>query len=110
MSVVRGVRRWRTLAKRLVRAYDEQDTIHDGGVDLDALQRQHGSDQDCLQAIVKQFLEGRGGHYRQPTWRAVIYSLYEAKESQLADQFRSYAEPVNGESMYFCMQSGDCML
>ena len=108
MSVVK---RWRTLAKQLVDAYDK-----DGGagwlgdVDLDALQRQHGSDQDCLKDIMECFLVGRGGRYEQPTWRAIIFSLYEANETQLADQFRSYAEPVKGESMYFCMHSRDCML
>ena len=79
-------------------------------VDLDDLQRQHGSDQDCLKAIVKRFLNGKGGRYQQPTWRAIIYSLYRANESQLVDQFRSYAEPVKGEIMYFCMHSWDCML
>ena len=111
MSVVQGVERWQTLAKRLVWAHDKDDGFkYPDDVDLDALQHQHVSDQDCLKAIVKRFLEGRGGRYEQPTWRAIIYSLYRAKETQLTDQFRSYAEPVKGERMYFCMHSGDCML
>ena len=111
MSVVQGVERWQTLAKQLVWAHDKDDVFRDpGDVDLDVLQHQHGSDQDCLKAIVKCFLEGRCGRYKQPTWRAIIYSLYGARETQLADQFWSYAEPVKGESMYFCMHSWDCML
>ena len=110
MLVLEGVKRWRALAKQLLFAYDKEDTNHLGGVDLDALQRQHGSDEDCLKAIVKCSLEGRVRQYQQPTWRAIIYSLYSANEMQLAYQFRSYAEPVKGESIYFCMHSGDCML
>ena len=113
MSVVKGVKRWRTLAKQLVWAYDKDDErvrgVH-GAVDLDALQRQHGSDQNCIIAVLERFLEGGAGWYQQPTWRAIIFSLYKANETQLADQFRSYAEPVKGESMYFCIHSSDCML
>ena len=112
MTVVKGVKRWRTLAKRLVWAYDKDDggLSWFGRVNLDALQREHGSDQDCLQAIVKCFLEGKGVLYKQPTWRAIIWSLYTSNETQLADQFWSYAEPVKGESMYFCTYGRSCML
>ena len=111
MTVVKGVKRWRALAKQLVYAYDKDGGIYwSGSVDLDDLQHQHGSAQDCLEAIVKVFLQERGGQYEQPTWRAIIWSLYKANETELADQFRSYAEPVKGESMYLCMYSRDCLL
>ena len=96
MSVVKGVRNWRTLAKHLVRAYDKDDRRRYGATDLDALQREHGSDVDCLKTVVRQFLQGKGGLYRQASWRAVIWSLYEANEIQLADQIRSYGEQLEG--------------
>ena len=65
MSVVKGVERWRTLAKHLVLGYDKDDDENkdDGyfySTDLDALQRQHGSDEDCLKAVVSKFQQGKG--------------------------------------------------
>ena len=97
MSVVKGVRRWQTLAKHLVRGYDKDDDENKkyyGSTDLDALQRDHGSDEDCLKAVVRTFLQGKG-RYRA-SWRAVIWSLYEANEIHLADQIRSYGEQLKG--------------
>ena len=92
LSVVKGVRNWRTLAKELVMAYDKDDyddMLHFiGKIDLDALQREHGSDEDCLKTVVRQFLQGKG-RYSQASWRAVIWSLYKANEIQLAEQIRS---------------------
>ena len=94
MSVVKGVRNWRTLAKELVRIYDVWNKCYAGATDLNAPQREHGSDKNCLKTIVRRFLRG-GGKYRQ-TWRAVIWSLYKANEIQLADQIRSYGEQLEG--------------
>ena len=98
MSVVKGVRRWRTLAKHLVWAYDKDDDENKkyyGSTDLDALQREHGSDEDCLKAVVSKFLQGEG-QYRPVSWRGVIWCLYEANEIQLADSIRSYGERLEG--------------
>ena len=98
MSVVKGVRRWRTLAKHLVWGYDKDDDeyrIIYNSTDLDALQHEHGSDEDCLKAVVSEFLQGRS-RYRPASWRRVIWSLYEANEIQLADQIRSYGERLKG--------------
>ena len=81
MSVVKGVRNWQTLAKQLVAAYDNDD--------------EHGSDEDCLKTVVRQFLQ-EGYLYRPASWRAVIWSLYKANEIQLADQIRSYGEQLEG--------------
>ena len=100
MSVVKGVRRWRTLAKHLVNGYDKDDDEYKYYLyrtDLDALQHEHGSDEDCLKAVVSQFLQGQErGRYRPASWRGVIWSLYEANEIQLADQIRSYGERLEG--------------
>ena len=46
--------------------------------------------------VAVQFLEGRGGLYQQPSWRAVIFSLDGAEETHLADRIRHYAEPMQG--------------
>ena len=96
MAVVKGVRKWRAMARKLIYAYDrEDDTIDSPGTDLDDLQQRHGSDEDCLKEIVKIFLQG-DGWYGSPSWRRVIGSLYRSDEFQLARQFRSYCEPVTG--------------
>ena len=98
MSVVKGVRRWRTLAKHLVWAYDKDDDEYKYYLyrtDLDALQHEHGSDEDCLKAVVSKFVHGEG-QYRPASWRRVIWSLYEANEIQLADSIRSYGERLEG--------------
>ena len=95
MSVVKGARNWRTLAKHLVLGYDKDDDEYRsyiGATDLDALQRKHGSD---LKTVVRRFLL-KGYRYWQASWRAVIWSLYKADEIQLADQIRSYGEQLEG--------------
>ena len=88
-TLVKEVKSWRRLAKGLIHAYDQ---------DLDALQRQHGSDEECLKAVIEIFLEGKGGRSdRQPlSWRAVIRALYEANEVQVASNIKSRAEPLQG--------------
>ena len=103
MSVLKGVKNWRTLAKILVRCYDKDDDgnrYYPGATDLDALQHEHGSDEDCLKTVVRQFLQGEGGQYRA-SWRAVIWCLYLANEIQLADQIQSYGEQLEG--VCFCI-------
>ena len=98
MSVVKGARRWRTLAKHLVYGYDKDDKMYwnyPESTDLDALQHEHGSDEDCLKAVVSKFLKGKG-QYWVVSWRGVIWSLYNANEMQLADQIWSYGERLEG--------------
>ena len=97
MSVVKRVRRWRALAKHLIYAYNTNDYENDyyGTTDLDVLQRQHGSDEDCLKAVVSKFLQGKGQNW-PASWRGVIWSLYKANEIQLADQIQSYGEQLEG--------------
>ena len=65
---------------------------------LDDIQRQHGSDEACLKAVVEAFLLGEGRY--QPSWRRVIHALHRANESHLADLIKSYAEPVQGECVW----------
>ena len=64
--------------------------------DLDALQRQHGSDEECLKAVIEKFLQGQEFRYKRPSWRAVLLSLCNANEIQLASSIKSYAEPLQG--------------
>ena len=97
---MKEVRSWRTLAKQLVYAYDQDDMTNKffpNSINLDDSQHQHGSDENCLKAVVEKFFLG-GGRYR-PSWRAVIWSLYQAHEIHLANQIRIYAEPVQGMCM-----------
>ena len=112
MSVVKGVRNWRTLAKHLVYTYDKNNDLYSdyrGATDLDALQRKHRSDKDYLKTVVRQFLQGKGGRYRQASWRAVIWSLYKANKIQLANQIRGYGEQLKGVSfctlLYVCQHN-----
>ena len=102
MSVVKGVKRWRTLAKHLVSGYDKDDDEYGDclySTDLDALQCEHGSDEDCLKAVVRIFLQERG-RYRSASWKGVIWCLYKANEIQLADQIQSYGRL---EGVCLCM-------
>ena len=72
------------------------------------IQHQHDTNEARLKAVVEEFLLGEGRY--QPSWRKVIFSLDEVDESHLANQIRSYGEPVQGEStcMYVCVfESGN---
>ena len=84
-AVVKNVRSWRSLGEEM--GYNSWE--------LDNIQRQYVSDEDRLKAVVERFLKDVS-HFQQPSWRAVIRSLYRANEFQLAEQIRSYAEPVQG--------------
>ena len=86
-DAVKSVQSWRALGECIYSYFLSE---------LDDIQRRHASDQACLKAVIEGFLSGKGDRYKQPSWRAVIWSLYEANETQLADNIRSYAEPVQG--------------
>ena len=74
LKVVEGVKNWKELAAVL-----------------------NGYISSNVTDIVKQFLSRRG-HYKQPSWRAVIFSLDGAGETHFADRIRHYAEPVRGRT------------
>ena len=101
LPLLKGVKSWRKLAKRLIQAYDKDDLLPPlappdySAHNLDNLQRQHGSDEECLKAVIVEFIQGRG-RYKQPSWRAVLISLCNASEIQLAFNIKSYAEPLQG--------------
>ena len=82
-AVVKNVRNWRSLGEGM----GYSSTM------LDSIQRQYDSDESRLKAVVEHFFKSGGN---QPSWRAVICILYRANELQLAEQIRSYAEPVQG--------------
>ena len=85
LNVVKNVQDWRPLCEAML-GYSVPVVI----------QSQHDSDEDCLKDVVERFLRGESALYKKPSWRAVILCLYEAKEIQLAEQIRSYAEGVQG--------------
>ena len=66
---------------------------------LDAIKRQHVSDEACLKAVVEAFLLGEGSY--QPSWRRLIHALHNCKagESHLAEKIKTNAEPQQGECM-----------
>ena len=88
-DVVKNVRSWRTLGQHIC-SYSPSK--------LDDIQRRHASDEACLKAVIEIFLSCEGDYYEHPSWRAVIWSLYEANEIQLAEHIRSFAEPVHGKA------------
>ena len=85
-EVVKGKMSWRVLARQLIGWSDRK---------LNAILRQHVSDEACLKAVVEAFLLGEG-EYR-PSWRSVIHSLHEAGKSHLAEKIKTNAEPHQGE-------------
>ena len=108
-TLVKEVKSWRRLAKSLIRAYN-QDAIENstvtfigGSTDLDALERQHSSDEECLKAVIEMFFEGKGSRLdQQPlSWRVIIWALYEANEVQLASNIKSHAEPLQGVQLRY---------
>ena len=104
LPLLKGVKSWRRLAKELIYTY-EDDGQHGlllpplrRGCSwhvLDALQHRHGSDEESLKAVIEMFLQGKG-QYEQPSWGAVLWSLYNTNEFQLAANIKSYAEPLQG--------------
>ena len=70
------------------------------GVDTDRIRLQNNSIQDCVKAVVEKFLLGEG--FYQPSWRAVIWSLDNIGEVDLADKIISFGEPVQGECTCSC--------
>ena len=100
LPLLKGVKDWQRLAEQIILAQDDFDECYDlPSTDLIALQHMLGSDEECIKFVTEKFLRGEGGHYQQPSWRAVIWSLYRANEIQLASMIKSYAEPHQGQSI-----------
>ena len=98
LDIVKSVRSWHTLGEHIYSFHSVYE--------LDALLLWYVSDEACLKAVIEHFLSGKG-HYKQPSWRALIWSLYRANEIQLADNVRSFAEPVQGRCWKLCMHDSD---
>ena len=84
---------WRELAKKLMGWYDYKDS--EGRKKLDAIKRQHVSDDARLKAVVEAFLLGD-----YPSWRNVIHALYYAGGTHIAEKIKTNAEPQQGEWVY----------
>ena len=91
---------WRELAQWLLGWSDWRD---EDEKKLDAIQRQHVSDEACLKAVVEAFLLGEGRY--QPSWRMLIHQLHKAGESHLAEKIKANAEPQQGEWVYMEIQN-----
>ena len=92
-EVVKTVRlSWRKLAEGLMHWYDYSS---DNRKKLDAIERQHTSDEARLKAVVEAFLLGEGRY--QPSWRMLIHRLHEAGETNVAEKIKTNAEPQQGE-------------
>ena len=105
LPLLKGVKSWRKLAEGLVYTYDRPKLFLPPGYsqhNLDVLQRLHDTNEDCLKAVIEIFLQGRG-QYKQPSWRAVFRSLYNADELRLAASIKSYAEPLQGVCIILLM-------
>ena len=92
-EAVKSVRKWRELAEKLMGWYDYWGS--DDKKKLDAIQRQHVSDEACLKAVLEPFLLGEGKY--QPSWRSVIHALHDADESRMAEKIMTNAEQHQGE-------------
>ena len=87
---------WRELAKDLMGWLDYRGT--EGRTKLDAVERQHISDEARLKAVVEAFLLGEGPY--QPSWRMLIHRLHWAGETSVAEKIKTNAEPQQGEWVY----------
>lgn len=90
LNVAKKVKSWRLLAKHLIGEYSIYHGFHSRFTNLDEIQHVYMSDEASIEAVLEEFLT------RNPSWRKLIWSLYNANEFQLAHQYRSYTEPVRG--------------
>ena len=89
LTAVQGVA-WRNLGKWLF--FNKPDSY------LDEIEAQYQSDDERLHALIDHWMESEGDE--QPSWRALVFNLDLAEETELADKIRQFAEPVSGESCY----------
>ena len=90
MNVAKKVKNWQLLVKHLIGEYTIYRGFHYQFTNLDEIKHVYMSDEDSLKVVMETFLT------RNSSRRRLIWSLYNADEYQLANQFRSYAEPVQG--------------
>ena len=83
---------WKKLAKELLCWYDFRS---DDRKKLDAIERQHVSDEARRKAVMEVFLLGEGDY--QPSWRRLIHGLHRAEQSHVAEKIKTNAEPHQGE-------------
>ena len=83
---LQGVTNWREVGERLL-VYRSTK--------LNAIEKEYSSDEDRLQAVVQQWLEGGG---LPPSWRSLVWSLDHTGGTVTADPIRGFAEPPQGES------------
>ena len=62
---------------------------------LDAIEREHVSDEARLQAVVAAFLQGKGPF--QPSWRMLVHRLHKVGETDVAEKIKTNAEAHQGE-------------
>jgi hypothetical protein len=93
LEVVKTVKSWRKLARMLMGLRDF--ILNDGRKKLDAIERQHISDEARLKAVVEAFLLGESEY--QPSWRMLIHALHKAGETDIAEKIKTNAEPQQGE-------------
>ena len=87
------MRNWREVAKGLM-GWDDYLGDEDRKK-LDAIERQHISNNTRLKPVVEAFLLGEGHH--QPSWRRLIHRLHKAGETSVAEKIKTNAEPQQGE-------------
>ena len=81
LKYLQGVKNWWEVGRQLL-----------GSTKCDAIQKKYSFNEDRLQAVVQQWLEGR------PSWRRLVWSLDHAGDCVAADPIRGFAEPPQGES------------
>ena len=91
--MVKTVRNWREVAEWLMGWTDYEGS--EGRKKLDAIERQHISNNTRLKAVVEAFLLGEGLY--RPSWRRLIHELHEAGETSMAEKIKTNAEPQQGE-------------
>ena len=69
---------WRELASWLMKWYDPY--VEDQKK-LDAIEREHVSDEARMQAVVAAFLQGKGPF--QPSWRMLVHRLHKVGETDV---------------------------
>ena len=90
LGAVKGVH-WRTLGRGLIIDDYDIDEIFSDYTLLDEINDKYETDGARFGVVVEKFLSSP-----QPSWRKVIWALYQANAVDLADRIRSYAEPLEG--------------
>ena len=101
VRALHGVRNWKEFGKKLFIWSDISDRVHK----LETIGQQHNSDGNYLHGVVEEWFKGH-----QQSWRRIIFALYRAQESVVADRIRGYAEPPRGEWSDSCCVTRDLVI